>query len=177
MAARLIELDPNDRHGPGISSRPCCYSSAMSRAIVGPHARPWRPCGMERRSTFRRPPVTWDSRRIAPQRRPDRYILPVDCDHWGSQVRGIRAYRDGRFTDAVRHLAEVPKLDRTSVLPDIERLLPGDGAISDWGRWRKPVDSSRPRESGSTVSGGLTAGGIALGSRRGSRWITDGRSG
>ena len=110
IVARIIELYPNEGMARGYYRALLLFTGDVEgyrRAN-----REARAVGMEDDLTFQEPTQYLGQSPVAPQRKPE----PIHSaganlsDHWGSQALGIRAYRDGRFTDAVRHLQEVPKL-------------------------------------------------------------------
>ena len=135
IVARIIELYPNEGMARGYVSRFVIIHRRCRGLSPG---EPRGPCrGMEDDLTFQEPTQYLGQSPVAPRRKPE----PIHSaganlsDHWGSQeTLGIRAYRDGRFTDAVRHLQEVPKLTEHPYVLTLNGFFLAMASNSDWGR-------------------------------------------
>src|SRR5262249_54750358 len=110
MAARIIELDPKDTHATGYHRALLLFTGDVEgfrRAN-----RQARAAGLGEELTLSEPGEVLGQPPVAKQRKPDAPIAAgvVAPLHWKIQDLGFRAYRDGRFFDALRHLEEVPNL-------------------------------------------------------------------
>jgi hypothetical protein len=110
MAARIVALDPKD----GWARE---YHRALLLFVGDVEGfrrahREAEAAGLDFDHTLSQPTPFLGESPVAHQRKPDG-ALPAGVNllaDWKSLDLGVRAYRDGRFADALRHLEEVPKL-------------------------------------------------------------------